>query len=346
MSQPCSFGDGRLTAALRAGDGFLVHGLDPSAKHVAEARQTVRSLGLYGKASIEQLTAARPPYSDGPVNLLVADDLGRTAMDEVLRVLAPGGVAYVRGADGWKKNVKPRPKDTDEWTHMLYDSTNNAVSKDMVVGPPHQLQWIGGPRWTQSHDHLASLSAAVSAGGRIFCIVDEAPIAAVVLAPRWKLVARDVSSGVVLWKRPIDDWQWHLRGFRSGPADIGRRLVAMGDRLYVTLGITAPVSALDAASDKTLATYEGTEGTREILFRAGKLYLVAGEPGTDHDALRSKESGERAGLAARGKSCAGGPAAGRGRRCGLRLRPQPVHPSRGPRRNRRRHRVSFSPAAG
>jgi len=289
-------GDGRLTAALRAGDAYLVHGLDADADDVEKAREHVRSVGLYGSVTVEQLTGSRLPYVDGLVNLAVVEDPGNVAMDEVMRVLAPGGVAYVREADSWKKTVKPRPANTDEWTHMLYDATNNAVSKDDVVGPPHQVQWIGGPRWARSHDHLASLSAAVSAAGRLFYIVDEAPIAAVVLRPRWKLVARDAASGVVLWKRPIDDWQWHLRGFRSGPPDIGRRLVAVGDRVYVTLGIEAPVSVLDAATGKTLATYAGTEGTREILHDDGKLYLVAGEPGSDRDALRSREPGEGPGL--------------------------------------------------
>jgi len=288
-------GDGRLTVALRAGDAYLVHGLDADGGNVEKAREHVRSVGLYGSVTVEQFDADRLPYVDGLVNFVVVDDPGHVAMDEIMRVLAPGGVACVRDGDGWKQTVKPRPANTDEWTHMLYDATNNAVSKDGVVGPPHQVQWIGNPRWQRSHDHLASLSAAVSSGGRIYYVVDEAPIAAVILRPQWKLVARDAASGVVLWKRPIDDWQWHLRGFRSGPPDIGRRLVAVGDRVYVTLGIEAPVSVLDA-NGNLLDTCKGTEGTREILHDDGKLYLVAGEPGTDRDALRSSEPGERPGL--------------------------------------------------
>ena len=39
---PC--GDGRLTAALRADDRYLVHGLDPDAANVAKARDHVQSL--------------------------------------------------------------------------------------------------------------------------------------------------------------------------------------------------------------------------------------------------------------------------------------------------------------
>ena len=45
-------GDGKLTAALRAGDGFLVHGLDTDVKNVAKAREHIRSRGLCGKVSV------------------------------------------------------------------------------------------------------------------------------------------------------------------------------------------------------------------------------------------------------------------------------------------------------
>jgi predicted RNA methylase len=48
-------GDGRLTAALHAGDGYLVQGLDADPRHVAEARAYVQGLGLYGPVSVEQL---------------------------------------------------------------------------------------------------------------------------------------------------------------------------------------------------------------------------------------------------------------------------------------------------
>ena len=104
----------------------------------------------------------------------------------------------------------------------------------------------------------------VSAAGRLFYIIDEAPIASILLPPQWTLVARDAFNGVVLWKRPIADWESHLRPFRSGPADLSRRLVAVGERVYVTLGMDAPLVALDAASGRTVMTYAQTRGTDEF----------------------------------------------------------------------------------
>jgi outer membrane protein assembly factor BamB len=55
--------------------------------------------------------------------------------------------------------------------------------------------------------------------------------------------------------------------------------VAVGDRVYVTLGYGAPVTALDAATGQTVHTYRGTEGTSEIVCHGGVLFLVATEPG-------------------------------------------------------------------
>ncbi len=291
-------GDGKLTAALRANDSFIVHGLDSDPKNVKTAREYIRSLGSYGKVSVDRLRGSRLPYTDNLVNLVVSDDLGGLSMDEVMRVLAPNAVAYVKRDGLWTKTVKAVPDRIDEWTHFLHDSTNNAVSDDSIVGPPHQLQWVAGPEWARSHDHLASVSAAVSSGGRIFYIVDEAPIAAVVLQPKWYLVARDAFSGVFLWERSIAKWQWHLRGFRSGPSDLSRRLVAVGDRVYVTLDIKGPLSALDAATGTTVRTYEQTQGALEVVYCEGRLFVVAGDVAGQEAAVEAESRGQRPGFAA------------------------------------------------
>jgi hypothetical protein len=105
-----------------------------------------------------------------------------------MRVLCPEGVAYVRKDDGWSKTVKQRPKELDAWTHYMYDASNNAVSHDSIVGPPRQIQWIGSPKRGRHHDQMASFSALVSDGRRVFCIVDEGPTTSVLLPPKWSLV--------------------------------------------------------------------------------------------------------------------------------------------------------------
>jgi outer membrane protein assembly factor BamB len=285
-------GDGRLALALRADDSYLVHGLDDDADNVQRAREHVRSHGACGSVSVDRWSGGRLPYVGNLVNLLVVEDPGDVPVDELMRVLRPGGTAMVAGDRGpvagaeeieiggtrWWKLVKPWPEEIDDWTHYLHDATGNAVAHDEVVGPPHHVRWIGPPEHARQHDHLASLSAMVSAAGRVFAIVDEGPIGDVVLPAQWTLVARDAFNGIELWRRPIPSWENHLRRFRSGPAELPRRLVAAGDRVYVTLGYDAPVSALDAATGETVKTYEGTEGTLEIVHHEGILYLVLGRP--------------------------------------------------------------------
>jgi len=269
-------GDGTLTAALRADDRYLVHGLDRDASNVERARENIRSLGLYGPVSAAALERPRLPYVDNLVNLVVAEDLGNVPMEEVTRVLAPLGVAYVKSGDGWTKTVKPWPPNIDEWTHFLHDPSNNAVAKDRVVGPPSRVQWIADPIHLRSHEHLNSVSALVSARGSVFYIIDEGPTAAVAAPPQWRLVARDAFNGLLLWKRDIGPWEGHFRVFRSGPPAIARRLVAVDDRVYATLGYGKRVAAFDAATGRTVREYDATDGALEILCTGEKLFVVVG----------------------------------------------------------------------
>ncbi|MBN2474025.1 MAG: PQQ-binding-like beta-propeller repeat protein [Pirellulales bacterium] len=270
-------GDGSLTAALHASDSYLVHGLDAQQANVDQARRNLQARGLYGPVSVEQHSGTRLPYADNLVNLVVAEDLGGVAMDEVLRVLVPDGVAYLKRDGKWTRSVKPRPAEIDEWTHYLHDPSNNAVARDTVVGPPRRLQWTCGPDWSRHHDHMASLSALVSAHGRIFYIMDEGPREAILLPAHWMLIARDAFNGTILWKRPIAEWNTHLWPLKSGPNQLPRRLVAVGDRVYATLGIDAPLSALDAATGATIRTYAATEHTDEVLVSDGVLFLLVAE---------------------------------------------------------------------
>ena len=103
-------GDGKETARLRINDSYIVHGLDIDAKGVKDARTHIRSLGIYGKVTADTFDGKNLPYIDNLVNLLV-DESGtfKVPGDEIIRVLAPGGVAIIKG----KKTVKPVPGEID-----------------------------------------------------------------------------------------------------------------------------------------------------------------------------------------------------------------------------------------
>ena len=267
-------GDGKLTAALHAGASYLVQGLDTNPQNVREARDTVKAQGLYGKVSINLHTGTRLPYVDNLVNLVVAEHAEGVSQAELMRVLCPEGVAYINDNGKWTKIVKPRPGNIDEWTHYLHDASNNAVAHDTVVGPPRRLQWTDGPRYSRHHDRMSSVSAVVSANGRVFSIEDEQSAISILLPSQWVLTARDAFNGTTLWKRAIDKWFTQFWPLKSGPAQLPRRLLASGDRVYVTLGFDAPFVALDAATGKTVQTYDGTDGTEEAILSDGILYLL------------------------------------------------------------------------
>ncbi|UCG46176.1 MAG: class I SAM-dependent methyltransferase, partial [Phycisphaerales bacterium] len=129
-------GDGRLTAALRAGDSYTVHGLEVDGAKVAAAREYIQARRMYGDVSVEQYARAVLPYADNLVNLVVVEPRGRVAMNELMRVVAPGGAVCFNNGGKWEKRVKPWPGDIDQWTHFLHDAGNNAVAADSVVGPP------------------------------------------------------------------------------------------------------------------------------------------------------------------------------------------------------------------
>ncbi len=291
-------GDGKLTAALRAGDQYAVQGLEADPAKVAQARDYVKSRGLYGPVSIERFVGATLPYTDNLINLLVVQDAGEVMKDEMHRVLAPGGVACIQEGGAWSEIRKTWPGNIDQWGHFLHDASNNAVAKDSVVGPPRSLQWVAPPLWLRTHEIPSGIQACVSSGGRIYYLFDEGliGIADERLPDRWSLLCRDAFNGKLLWRRPIDAWGWRqwspnryegkdwtvLSGLRTDvPNENQRRVVADGDRLYVTLGYRAPMSILNGATGKVITTVEATQGTREILVSEG--IAVAYTQGTEED---------------------------------------------------------------
>ena len=267
-------GDGKFTTALRANDSYHVQGLDTDAKKVAAAREAISATGKYGPVAVDKFDGKVLPYIDNLINLVVAEDLGGVSMDEVNRVLVPNGVAMVKKGGQWVKSVKPKSPKLDDWTHYYYDAKGNTVSKDEQVGPPERLQWVGSPRWSRHHDRMSSLSAQVSANGRMFYIMDEGSRISILLPSKWSLIARDAFNGTILWKKSIPKWSDHMWPLKTGPTQLTRRLVGDGDRIYVTTELEGPVVCLDGATGEIIRTYTESKGAEEILHVNGVLYLL------------------------------------------------------------------------
>jgi outer membrane protein assembly factor BamB len=280
-------GDAETAATLGTGKPFLVHVLDTDRVRVDNARELIRSKGIYGKVSADLFDGKQLPYVDNLVNLIV--DKGaklKAPPAEVARVLAPRGVFLAPKDSGitipgfstkttgdLTAHTKPVPENIDEWTHFLHGSDNNAVARDSVVGPPKHMQWVGGPPYGRHHDKMSSFTAAVTTGGRVFYIIDEAPPFSVLTAPEWRLVARDAFNGTILWKRRVTKWFNDLHPYKSGPAHLPRKLVADGDRVYTILSLDGPALALDAATGETVRTYEAAAPMDELVYSQGVLFV-------------------------------------------------------------------------
>lgn len=265
-----------LAVAFAERKEFRVQALDRDPSKVEKTRAALRAKGLYGRNSAVPLDGRALPYVGRLINIIVVEDADAVPASELKRVLVPNGSIFQRSGKEWKRTTVPWPDSIAPWTHFLNGPDNNAVTPDREAGIPRSIQWASEPRWGRSHEELASMSAVVTANGRIYYIVDEAPLASVRFLSDWKLVARDAFNGSLLWKRPIPVWNDHLRHFRSGPAHLSRRLVAVADTVYVTADFAGPVLALDGATGTELRSYSGSERTEEILFSDGVLYLVIG----------------------------------------------------------------------
>ncbi len=269
-----------LWSTLRPGNRYVVQGLDTDAGCVNVAIKAVKAKGIYGPVSARLFDGRHLPYADNLVNQLVISDPGfQISQTEMMRVLVPGGTAIINGV----KTRKAVPQNIDAWSHHLHGPDGNPVAKDEVVGPPARFQWIADPKYQRHHDSEPSINALVSAGGRVFYLVDEAPIGLVGkndLPDKWSLLARDAFNGIELWKIRVEDWGWRTYAdtyfrYRADivPVNVHRRVVATDDRVYATLGMHAPVSEIDAATGKVLRRYQKTEDTREILYHDGDLVL-------------------------------------------------------------------------
>ena len=286
--------DGQRTAALARHANHLVQGLDSDRAMIERARQNARSLDLDGRLTFKPWSGDRLPYTDNLVNVLLWDAAaGDVDRSDVLRVLAPRGVAYLRTSSGWEKLVKPWPDDIQEWTHFRADAGGTGANADRRVGPPRHLQWEAGPRVMRSHEIETGLSGLVTGNGRLYYIIDEGPIGVTDarFPARWSLVCRDAFNGILLWKRVLPTWGWQAwskqvrqnvpqqwLGKRTGPADVDRLLAVDGDVVYVTLGFGEPFSAVDGRTGEVLRTYGDTAGASELIVLDGVLLVRTDNP--------------------------------------------------------------------
>ena len=91
----------------------------------------------------------------------------------------------------------------------------------------------------------------VSAGGLIFTIEDHATTEDVNAPVEYHLVARDGFNGIVLWQKPMKQWnEWQTNSIKSIPTQQQRLLAAIGNSVYGVLEFGGPVIAIEARTGK------------------------------------------------------------------------------------------------
>jgi outer membrane protein assembly factor BamB len=255
-------------AAESAKDGrFLVHVLEPDAAKADAAIRAIRASGIYGQVWVEHHTDKRLPYAENLVNILVIQDLARTdvPLAEAMRVLCPGGKAYIVGGLSldsamlirwlhgpareqvgtmaysplWASFRKIRPSEMDDWGHPRHGPDGNAVSGDTLVGPPARVRWVAGP--------MQEVSNIVTAGGRFY---------------HAGLIARDAYNGLRLWDCKLTPTPVRL-GYPAMAVKGSVLPVATRDRLYVVTD--GKLQALDGASGKVVSVYADAGTPAEVL---------------------------------------------------------------------------------
>lgn len=250
--------DGAALADLTNHGRVLVHGLALDDGQRDRARATLLGRKLYGLATaVTWPERGRLPYPDHLVTLLVvdADALGGDTppAEEMDRVLAPYGQLRVKRAGRWVVTDKARPKEMGDWGHFDGDAAGNAVTPDTLVGPPRLPQWITGIQGNPFEGNPAGYSpgGGLRVAGRHAVLDVDAGLDVKgkrVSNAELLLQCRDAFNGVPLWSVPRDD----------GVARRRWSLVADGDRVYTYLRAGGELTALDAATGKTLATFAGT----------------------------------------------------------------------------------------
>ena len=250
--------DGTLEAALAREGRVLVHGIALDDASLAAARRSIRGEGLCGLACVERGVLDPLPYADNLVNLVVADGdqlasrgfANGFSMGQVMRVLAPGGQAYVKQSGRWTRTIKPRPAAMDDWGHFDHDAQGNGVSHDKLVKPPNFIQWVDDIQAITLGGNPAAYRPFTSfrcQGGRAYFEWSTG----IEKGSREKqkqqfYSGRDAFNGLPLW-----DVTNTTTGDRKE-----MQFVAAGDQLFAFLQKAGPLVALDGATGKVLRTYD------------------------------------------------------------------------------------------
>jgi len=234
--------DGSLAIAVAKAEPIVALAVTADEVAAQVVRGRLVAAGVHGQVTATALDKGRIPLADDSAAVVVCDFDAKPGVsrEELLRVLHPQGLAWLRQGGSWQKVEKPRPADIDDWGHYHHDAAMSDVSGDRKAGPAYGLQWVAGPQ-------VGGESAnGVRVAGDVLVQSDGSKATD---GGEPALIARDAWSGLPLWRRAD-----------MVPAT-RYALVADRERVYVypagrENGSPAPcLIALDARTGKTVMEY-------------------------------------------------------------------------------------------
>ena len=120
---------------------------------------------------------------------------GKVPVRELQRVAYPGATIMM----GTHMITKPRPTDTDSWSHPHHAPDNNPQSTDQQARAPYLTQFLADPKFCPMPE------ISVAAGGRVFRAFGHIAHKANQNAMLNTLICANAYNGMILWQRKLDE---------------------------------------------------------------------------------------------------------------------------------------------
>ncbi|WP_197441604.1 outer membrane protein assembly factor BamB family protein [Thalassoglobus neptunius] len=224
---------------LSDNENLLIHCLVPELKAVQNLQSKLDESKSGASVIIERWTDSHLPHAENLANLIIVDEADSIARNEIERVLAPNGVAFI----GDERIVKSKNPNTDEWTHQWHGGDGSLTTQDREIDIPSGIQWLSGPLFAMA-GRKSSTQTLVSAGGVNFYVTQNVLENVGQETMDQYLVARDAYNGIVKWQR-----SWN-GPFVTGDGETNPRLAASSSRLFAA-GPTS-LMALDIYTGETI----------------------------------------------------------------------------------------------
>jgi outer membrane protein assembly factor BamB len=235
--------------------------LNSNERDVKQIRNRWQEYEVYSrKLNIQQVTnVSKIPISSDIANMVWVSEESKADADEVIRLIAPRGVAFIAGADKdwldesqqiWQVDIeqlsgglllKKHPLEVEgEWTHQYGRSNNSAFGGESLWGSTRaedfDIQWMGRPGPRFQTDRSSRKPSPLAINGRMFTQGNQ------------RIVALNVHNGSILWSKELPG----LR--RMNTHRDCSNWVADNSYIYVAKGNKA--IKIDAASGQMVTAFE------------------------------------------------------------------------------------------